>query len=34
MKYGLIVYRGTNNLGDDIQSYATAAYLPHVGLLH
>lgn len=30
MKYGLIVYKGTNNLGDDIQSYATAKYLPHV----
>lgn len=30
MKYGLIIYRDTDNLGDDIQSYATAKWLPHI----
>lgn len=30
MKYGLIIFSKTDNLGDDIQSYATKGYLPHV----
>lgn len=30
MEYGLIAYIGTDNLGDDIQSYATAKYLPRI----
>lgn len=30
MRYGLIVFSNTDNLGDDIQSYATMAHLPHV----
>ncbi len=29
MKYGLIVYKDSFNLGDDIQSYAAEQYLPH-----
>lgn len=29
MKYGLIVYKDTFNLGDDIQSYAVSKFLPH-----
>lgn len=30
MKYGLIVFSKTDNLGDDIQSYATMQHLPRV----
>ena len=30
MKYGLIVFSKTDNLGDDIQSYATMTHLPHI----
>lgn len=30
MKYGLIVFSKTDNLGDDIQSYATMKHLPQV----
>jgi glycosyltransferase involved in cell wall biosynthesis len=30
MEYGLIIYNETRNLGDDIQTYATKKYLPHV----
>ena len=30
MKYGLIMYHETDNIGDDIQSYATSRHLPHV----
>ena len=30
MKYGVIVYEETNNIGDDIQSYAAAQLLPHI----
>lgn len=30
MKYGLIIYQDTFNLGDDIQSYADERFLPHV----
>lgn len=30
MEYGLIIYTKTDNLGDDIQSYATAKYLPRI----
>lgn len=33
MKYGLIIFSKTDNLGDDIQSYATKRYLPHVDYL-
>lgn len=29
MKYGLVIYPETFNLGDDIQSYADEQYLPH-----
>lgn len=29
MKYGLIVFSKSENLGDDIQSYATEQFLPH-----
>lgn len=30
MKYGIIVYHNTQNIGDDIQSYAAAQLLPQV----
>jgi len=30
MKYGLIVFRETENIGDDIQSYAALKFLPKV----
>lgn len=30
MKYGVLVNRGTQNLGDDIQSYAETLFYPHV----
>ncbi len=30
MKYGLIVFNESDNLGDDIQSYATSKYLPQI----
>lgn len=30
MKYGVVVYHDTNNIGDDIQSYAAAQLLPQV----
>lgn len=30
MKYGLIYYKNTSNLGDDILSYAGMRFLPHV----
>ena len=30
MKYGLILYKETDNLGDDIQSYAAMQFLPQV----
>lgn len=30
MKYGLILYKETDNLGDDIQSYAAMQFLPRV----
>ena len=30
MKYGLIIYKDTNNIGDDVQSYAMERFLPHV----
>ena len=30
MKYGVIVYKKTKNIGDDIQSYAAAQLLPQV----
>ena len=30
MKYGLLVYPETQNLGDDIQSYAALQFLPRV----
>lgn len=33
MKYGLIIFSKTDNLGDDIQSYATKRYLPHIDYL-
>lgn len=30
MKYGVIVYKDSNNIGDDIQSYAASCLLPQV----
>lgn len=30
MKYGLLMYKDTDNIGDDIQSYAASQFLPHV----
>lgn len=33
MKYGLLVNRGTQNFGDDIQSYAEAQFLPRVDVM-
>lgn len=30
MKFGIIVHKSTQNFGDDIQSYAAAALLPHI----
>ena len=30
MKYGLIYYKSTDNLGDDIQTYAAMKFLPHI----
>lgn len=30
MKYGVIVYRDSWNIGDDIQSYAASKLLPRV----
>ena len=33
MKYGLIVFINTDNIGDDIQSYALEKFFPHVDYL-
>ena len=30
MKYGLITYKNTENIGDDIQSYVAMRFLPHI----
>ena len=30
MKFGLLVYRDSLNIGDDVQSYAAAQFLPQV----
>lgn len=30
MKYGVVVYKNTDNIGDDIQSYAAKCFLPSV----
>lgn len=30
MKYGLLYYKETNNIGDDIQSYAASRFLPRI----
>ena len=30
MKYGVLYYKNTDNIGDDIQSYAQMRFLPHV----
>lgn len=30
MKYGVLMHKSTMNLGDDIQSYASARFLPHI----
>ena len=30
MKYGLMYYKDTDNIGDDIQTYAAKRFLPHV----
>lgn len=33
MKYGVLMHKTTMNLGDDIQAYASAQFLPHVDYL-
>lgn len=33
MKYGLLYYKDTDNIGDDVQSYAQERFLPHVDYL-
>ena len=33
MKYGLLVNENNQNIGDDIQSYAEAQFLPHVDVM-
>lgn len=33
MKYGLLYYKDTNNIGDDIQSYAASRFLPTIDYL-
>lgn len=33
MKYGLLYYKDTDNIGDDIQSYATSQFLPRIDYL-
>ncbi len=33
MKYGVLMHKTTMNLGDDIQSYASAQFLPHIDYL-
>lgn len=33
MKYGLLYYKNTDNIGDDIQSYASERFLPKVDYL-
>ena len=30
MKYGLMYYKSTDNIGDDIQTYAAMKFLPHI----
>ncbi len=30
MKYGIMYYKATDNLGDDIQTYAAIKYIPHI----
>lgn len=30
MKYGLMYYKSTDNIGDDIQTYVAIKYLPHI----
>ena len=30
MKYGLMYYKSTDNIGDDIQTYASMKFLPHI----
>ena len=30
MKYGLVVYKDTDNIGDDILSYAAMRFLPRI----
>lgn len=30
MKYGLMYYKSTDNIGDDIQTYVAKKYLPHI----
>lgn len=33
MKYGMMIYNETENIGDDIQTYAAKQFLPHVDYL-
>ena len=30
MKYGLLYYKDTDNIGDDIQTYAQSLFLPSI----
>ena len=30
MKYGLVIYKDTDNIGDDILSYAASRFLPQI----
>ncbi len=30
MKYGLMYYKSTDNIGDDIQTYVAMKFLPHI----
>ena len=30
MKYGLLCFKETNNIGDDIQTYAASRFLPRI----
>ena len=30
MKYGIIMYKDTENIGDDVQTYVAEKYLPRV----
>ena len=33
MKYGIVLYKDTANIGDDIQIYATSQFLPQIEVI-